>query len=134
MAQHEGKTGEVTFEPAWLDAGAAEARDRIAEAGDRAADLVDAWVARKNAIAVLEIASDDAAPSAARKAARRGINVLKSRGVTIPERPRVAASTVLRDVVEAWFRPPDGAGTSAFTVGARSPDGRYRLVDVIMKE
>jgi hypothetical protein len=134
MAKREGKTSGTSFDPAWLEVGADEARARIAEAGERAADLVEAWVAKKNAAAVLEIAMDEAAPTAARKAARRGINVLKSRGVAIPERARPAVSAARRDVVEAWFRPPDGGGTSAFTLGARSPEGRYRLVDVILKE
>jgi hypothetical protein len=134
MAKEEAKTGGTSFDPAWLDVAGEGARDLVAGAGERAAALVEAWVARKNAAAVLEIATDDASPSAARKAARRGINVLKSRGVPIPERARPSASIEKRDVVEAWFRPPDGGGTSAFTLGARSPEGRYRLVDVILKE
>jgi hypothetical protein len=133
MAKQEGKTA-ATFDPAWLDVEADGARALVSRAGERGAELVDAWVLRKNAGAVLEIATDEGAPSAARKAARRGINVLKSRGVAIPERARRPASIERRDVVEAWFRPPDGAGTSAFTVGSRSPEGRYRLVDVILKE
>jgi hypothetical protein len=126
--------GASTFEPAWLDAGPERARVLVLEANERGAELVEAWITRENAPAVLQIASDDHAPSPARKAARRGINVLKSRGVAIPELARAGriapAST---EMYEAWFRPPDGTGTSAFTLGARSPQGRYRLVDVIMK-
>jgi hypothetical protein len=122
------------FDPAWLEADSAGARGAVDQAGERGADLVAAWIARKNAAAVLEIAMDDAAPASARKAARRGINVLKSRGVPIPDRPRSRVATPAGDVFEAWFRPPDGAGTSAFTLGSRSPQGRYKLVDVIMKD
>jgi hypothetical protein len=123
-----------TFEPAWLDAGSDQARALVDEAGERGADLVAAWIARKNAHAVAAVAADDHAPTEARKAARRGINVLKSRGVAIPERARVASvAAAAPDMFEAWFRPPDGAGTSAFTLGARSSIGRYRLVDVIIK-
>jgi len=123
-----------TFDPAWLDAGPDRARALVVEAKERGSELVEAWIARKNATAVAQIASDDAAPSPARKAARRGINVLKSRGVAVPEPARVArVAPAGTEMYEAWFRPPDGAGTSAFTLGARSAQGRYRLVDVIMK-
>src|SRR6185295_167713 len=123
-----------SFNASWLDAGPDRARALVDEAGDRCGDLVAAWIANKNAAAVAAIAADDSAPSPARKAARRGINVLKSRGVTIPDRPRVTrVAQGDADTYEAWFRPPDAAGSSAFTMGARSPQGRYRLVDVIIK-
>jgi hypothetical protein len=124
----------VALDPEWLDAGAEGARRSVDSAGEHGADLVDAWVAKKNVAAVLEIAMDDGAPTFARKAARRGINVLKSRGVAIPERPRAAAPAESGEVLEAWFRPPDGSSTSAFTLGSRSPQGRYKLVDVILKD
>jgi hypothetical protein len=126
------------FDPGWLEVGPEGARAAIDAAMERGADLVEAWVARKNVAAVLEIAMDDGSPAPARKAARRGINVLKSRGVAIPERSRAAGAAgpaqAQGGIVEAWFRPPDGAGTSAFTLGSRSRDGRYKLVDVILKE
>jgi hypothetical protein len=122
------------FDPSWLEAGPERARALVDEAGARGGDLVSAWVANKNAAAVAAIAADDSAPSPARKAARRGINVLKSRGVPIPDRPRITrVAAADADTYEAWFRPPDAAGSSAFTMGARSPQGRYRLVDVIIK-
>jgi hypothetical protein len=123
-----------TFDSTWLEAGAERARELVDEAGASGAELVAAWIAAKNAAAVAAIAADDAAPTPARKAARRGINVLKSRGVPIPDRPRIArVVTPEADTYEAWFRPPDAAGSSAFTMGVRSAQGRYRLVDVIIK-
>jgi len=123
------------FAPDWLQADAERARALVGEAGERGADLVGAWIACKNAAAVAEVAADDGAPTAARKAARGGINVLKSRGVAIPERAREGRAIVPSAATyEAWFRPPDAAGTSAFTLGARGPGGRYRLVDVIIKD
>jgi hypothetical protein len=124
-----------SFAADWLAADAERARSLIDEAGERGADLVGAWIACKNAAAVAEVAADDASPAAARKAARRGINVLKSRGIASPERPRGArAAPPPVETYEAWFRPPDAAGTSAFTLGARGSGGRYRLVDVIIKD
>jgi hypothetical protein len=107
----------------------------VDEAGERGADLVAAWVACKNVAAIAEIAADDGAPTAARKAARRGVNVLKSRGVAIPARARPnRVVSPPAETYEAWFRPPDAGGTLAFTLGARGTGGRYRLVDVIIKE
>jgi hypothetical protein len=124
-----------SFPPDWLAAGADRARELVEEAGERGADLIAAWVACKNAAAVAEVAADDESPAPARKAARRGINVLKSRGVAIPERSRANPRPVVpAETFEAWFRPPDASGTSAFTLGARGAGGRYRLVDVIIKE
>src|SRR6516165_318694 len=100
-----------TFDSTWLEAGAERARELVDEAGASGAELVAAWIAAKNAAAVAAIAADDAAPTPARKAARRGINVLKSRGVPIPERTRVARIAAAEaDTYEAWFRPPDAAG------------------------
>ena len=121
--------------PEWLAAGADRARALVEEAGERAADLVGAWVACKNAAAVAQIAADDGAPNLARKAARRGVNVLKSRGIAIPEPSRaLPTQPAAKETYEAWFRPPDAGGTSAFTLGARGAGGRYRLVDVIVKD
>jgi hypothetical protein len=124
------------FPPDWLEVGADRARQRVDEAKERGADLVAAWIAGKNAGAVAAVAADDGAPAAARKAARRGINVLKSRGIAIPEPPREKRAPVAPVVAtyEAWFRPPNAAGTTAFTVGARGAGGRYRLVDVILQD
>lgn len=128
-------SGHPSFAPDWLEAGPERARALVDEAGDQGADLVGAWVVCKNAAAVGEVAADDGAPAAARKAARRGVNVLKSRGVAIPERARAdRAAVTAAETYEAWFRPPDAGGTSAFTLGARGAGGRYRLVDVIIKE
>jgi hypothetical protein len=128
-------TQDSSFAPDWLAADAERARALVAQAGERGADLVGAWIACKNAAAVAEVAADDTTPAAARKAARRGVNVLKSRGVPIPERARATrAAPPTAEIHEAWFRPPDAAGTAAFTLGARGGGGRYRLVDVIIKD
>src|SRR4051812_33851445 len=95
-----------SFAPEWLAANAARARALVDEAGDRGADLVSAWIACKNAAAVAAIAADDAAPSPARKAARRGVNVLKSRGIAVPaaERAARASAPETKETYEAWFR------------------------------
>src|SRR5215471_521764 len=96
------------FPALWLAAAPEQARAVVAEAGERGARLVEAWVEGKNAAAVAEIAGDDRAPAPARKAARRGLGVLKARGIPVPERaPRVARLTPEAESYEAWFRAPD---------------------------
>src|SRR5262249_10990820 len=103
-----------TFSTEELEASAEAAAEAALRAGTRAADLVEAWVRGKNAAAVAALANDEKAPSLARKAARRGLAVLKARGVPIPERSHVAR--VGGDAVEeheAWFVAPDAAATSA---------------------
>ena len=110
-----------------------QARAAIGDAGELAADLVAVWIANKNAAAVAAIAADDHAPSLPRKAARRGLNVLR-----LARRPHPRGPARHRLSRPVWRRPskpvsaPDGGGTSAFTLGVRS-EGRYRLVDVIVK-
>jgi hypothetical protein len=65
---------------------------------------------------------------AARKAARRGLNVLKSRGVKLESAPRVGTVALSeRDresVTEAWFVPPDSMGSVLFVIASRSPTSR----------
>ena len=107
----------------------------VKAAGDRGPALVEAWVQAKNAAAVAALAEDDKAPAPARKAARRGLNVLKSRGVSIPERTRIAR--VAGDPIEgydAWFVPPDGAGTHMVVLAARRQSGKHYVVHTTMRE
>ncbi|MCU0686231.1 MAG: hypothetical protein MUF34_28965 [Polyangiaceae bacterium] len=103
---------------------------------DEQADLIDAWVARGNAAAVAAVAREDEAPSPARKAARRALNVLKARGVTIPERTaqvrpfaQAAGSTL-----EAQFSPPDPTGTGLVSFLTKTPGRDTRVVDVLVRE
>jgi hypothetical protein len=111
------------------------AKGAVASAGERAADLVDVWVAAKNAAAVAAIAEDDSAPAAARKAARRGLNVLKSRGIAIPDRSRVARiAPDGPERTEAWFLPPDASGAAVFIVAAHTPTGRHRVAQVVLRD
>jgi len=135
MTKNKEGTPSAGLDPELVGVGADGARDAIAKAGARAADLVAAWIEAKNAAAVAALAGDESAPAAARKAAKRGLNVLKARGIPLPERTRVARLTgdPIEDY-EAWFVPPDGSGTSVFTVASRRQSGRYRLVHAAIRE
>jgi hypothetical protein len=105
----------------------------LSAAGDKAEALVQAWIATGNAGAVAEAA--ERAAGAAKKAARRGLNVLKSRGVKIPERGRVAKLVQkVEETLEAWMLPPDAAGTVLLVVAARTPSSRYRSAFVVLHD
>ena len=125
----------ASFEAKVLNVSGGGASSAVAEAGDRGAELVEAWIGAKNAAAVAAIAEDEKAPAPARKAARRGINVLKARGVAIPERRHVAKlATDSIEGYEAWLIPPDGGGSSVVIVGARWQSGKYRLAQAVVRE
>ncbi|HMI83960.1 MAG TPA: hypothetical protein VK550_07685, partial [Polyangiaceae bacterium] len=96
----------TSFDAAALQMDAEGAVAAVIAAGARGAALVDAWVQAKNAAAVAALAEDDKAPAPARKAARRGLNVLKARGIAVPERARI--TRLAGDPLEgydAWFVP-----------------------------
>jgi hypothetical protein len=130
-----GATPLVSFDQELIEADAEGAAGAIAKAGDRSRDLIDAWVAAKNAAAVAAVAEDERAPGPARKAARRGLNVLKARGIRVPERTHVAriAGDGIEDY-EAWFVPPDGGGTAVVAIAARFRSGKYRLVQAVVRD
>jgi hypothetical protein len=124
----------ASFDASVLATSAEGARQAVIEAGARAADLVDAWVSSKNAAAVAALAEDEGAPAPARKAARRGINVLKARGVAIPERTRVGRlASEEKTAIEAWIISPDATGASVVLVSSRAATGRFRVVQAVLR-
>lgn len=123
------------FDQADLTATWDAAIEAARKAGDRASALVDAWLAGSNVEAIAAVADADAAPNVARKAARRALNVLKSRGTAIPTKPRVARIDSRAEVaLEATFLPPDSSGTTAISITSRDASGRYHLAEVIVRE
>jgi hypothetical protein len=133
MTSDENQT--APFSTELLEVGAEGATQAATRAGAHAADLVEAWVRGKNAAAVAALASDDKAPAVARKAARRGLAVLKARGVPIPDRARVAriGGDEVEDV-EAWFVAPDAAATSAILLTRRWKSGRHEVLRVPFRD
>jgi hypothetical protein len=120
------------FEDQLLRAGAEAALDALKAAGARADALIDAWRDVPNAEAI--VAASEHGEGAIRKEARRALNVLRSRGVPIPEHKRVAALTPkgVPDVVEAWMMAPDSTGMQLFAITAHPATGRYRGVFVFL--
>ncbi|HMJ54264.1 MAG TPA: hypothetical protein VK540_19420 [Polyangiaceae bacterium] len=136
MAANKADAGATpSFDASALETDAASAVAAVVHAAERGPALVEAWVQAKNAGAVAAVAEDDKAPAPARKAARRGLNVLKARGVAVPERARV--TRLAGDPVEgydAWFVPPDGAGTHMVILAARRQSGKHYVVHTTMRE
>ncbi|MCK6536931.1 MAG: hypothetical protein L6Q84_28515 [Polyangiaceae bacterium] len=122
---------ENTFDDRLLDVNADGALAALAGAGPA---LVDAWVKRGNAAAVAEVAERGEGP--ARKAARRGIGVLKSRGVPVPEKTRTAtlAGPAKQEVHEAWMMPPDSVGNSLLVVASHAGASRYKTAFVVIND
>ena len=75
MGKKANKSGsdkrEPAFEPRLLEAEASDALNALDEVGDKAADLVEIWIRSNSVATVAAVAASDAAPAAARKAARR---------------------------------------------------------------
>jgi hypothetical protein len=123
----------AAFEAALVNAGADEAVAALAQAGEGATALVDAWAAASNGAALVEAAESEAVNGAARKAARRAINVLRSRGVSIPTRARVVKIEPGLEA-EAAMSPPDAMGALLFSITRREPSGRYHIGELVVRE
>lgn len=126
----------ATPEPAFADADLAVSADqavaalaRIPEAKHEA--LVAAWLAKPNAAAVDAVSRDEKAPSKARKAARRGLGILKSRGVALPDHHSVAAAVAKPTVsYEARMIFPDGQGTQMWWIAKVNSTGASEVAEV----
>lgn len=120
---------------AWLGANASQALDALREAADAAEALIDAWLKAPNVEAIAEAVHAEDLPGGARKAARRAANVLKARGITLPERTRKARfDEGGESTFEATFSPSDGTGTSVITIVERDPGGRCHIAEIVIRE
>jgi len=124
----------VSLAAADLSASADNALAALANAGENAAALVEAWVKAGNAAAV-NVASESGA-GAARKAARRGLNVLKARGIAVPTANRVASVTGEKspEVEEALMLAPDSSGSVCLVITSRSATSRAHSVFVYLHD
>jgi hypothetical protein len=122
------------FDAKLLSASAADALASLGKAGAKAPQLVEAWVKAGNAAAVAEAA--ERAEGAARKAARRGLNVLKARGVAVPERSHVAAVAGEKSAeqTEAFLLAPDSLGNVLLAITTRSATSRGKVAFVYLND
>ena len=123
-----------SFAPEQLGASADRALHFIDKAGAEAPSLVEEWIRSSNAAAVQAVA--ELGQGLARKAARRGLNVLKARGVSIPEAPRTGrlSGTAASSAREAWLLPPDSSGAEGLVLAERQPSGSYQACFVFFRE
>ena len=72
----------------------------------------------------------------ARKAARRGLNVLKARGVSIPSERHVASvnGAKVPEIEEALMLAPDSGGSVCLAITSRSPTSRAHSVFVFLHD
>jgi hypothetical protein len=122
------------FDAQLLKAAAGDALASLGKAGARAPELVEAWVKSGNAAAVAEAAERAEGPS--RKAARRGLNVLKARGTALPELARVSAISGAKPEpqTEAFLLSPDSAGNVLLAISSRSPTTRGKVAFVYLND
>lgn len=117
-----------TFTTQQLQANAEEAPAVAAAAGASAESLIREWVNTANAAAVDAVAQRGDGP--ARKAARRALNVLKARGVSVPQATRTATlvspTPSASGEASAWFMPPDIQGNESLVLARPDSSGRYR--------
>jgi len=128
----EKATPEHAFDDKTLDVAYEGALAIVAKTpSDKHEALVAAWVARRNAGAIAAVAQKDDAPSTARKAARRAVGVLKSRGIAVPERSTVAALVQKPSfTMEARVLFPDGRGAQLWWIAKISSTGGTDVVEI----
>jgi hypothetical protein len=76
------------------------------------------------------------AEGVARKQARRGLNVLKARGVSIPEQGHVSAlgGAKAPEQTEAFMLAPDSQGNVLLAITTRSPSARGKVAFVYLND
>lgn len=122
------------FDAKLLSTSASDALASLSQVGARAPELVEAWVKAGNAAAVAEAA--ERADGGARKAARRGLNVLKARGVAVPEPARVSAlgGSKPSEQTEALLLAPDSMGNVLIAITTRSLTSRSKVAFVYLND
>lgn len=134
MTDKQTSKSSATLAAADISASADNALAALGRAGENAVALVEAWVKAGNAAAVNE--ASERANGPARKAARRGLNVLKSRGVAIPTTNHVTSVTGEKspEVAEALMLAPDSGGSVCLVITSRSPTSRTHSVFVYLHD
>ncbi len=127
-------TGPVKLEDAWLKASADTAVAAAEAAGNGGEALVKAWLGSDNVDAIVATSVAKSIPGKTRKAARRAINVLRSRGVDVPDAPQAAAGPQTPQVETlATFVPPDGSGVLFFSITRHQPGSRFHVADAVIQ-
>jgi hypothetical protein len=127
-------TRATDFEASLLNASESDALSALTQTGARGVQLIEAWVKSGNAAAVGAAAERGEGP--VRKAARRGLNVLKARGVSLPEPIRISAlaGAKAEEQTEAFMLSPDSLGNVLLAITTRSPTARGKVAFVYLND
>jgi hypothetical protein len=134
MTDKQQNKSSATLAAADVSASATDALAALTRAGEQAVALVEAWVKGGNAAAV-DVAAESG-EGAVRKAARRGLNVLKARGIAVPSAPRVTnvRGEKEAEIEEALMLAPDSGGSICLVITSRSPTSRAHSVFVFLHD
>ncbi len=134
MTDKQSNKSSAPLAAADLSASAENALAALERAGEHSVALVEAWVKSGNAAAVN--AASERAAGPARKAARRGLNVLKARGVSVPAERHVTSVSGEKapEIEEALMLAPDSGGSVCMVITSRSPTSRAHSVFVYLND
>ena len=134
MTDNQTNKSSQPFAAADLSASAEQAQAALERAGEQSCALVEAWIKAGNAGAVNVAAERGLGP--ARKAARRGLNVLKARGVSVPSERHVASvgGEKSPEIEEALMLAPDSGGSVCLVLTSRSATSRAHSVFVYLHD
>lgn len=121
------------FDDETLNVAADGAITALTAAASDAPALIDSWLEANNAAAIQQAALKASGP--VRKAARRALNVLKSKGVEIPPTSRRTSlvSSQARPV-SAQMISPDGAGIRLLAFSRPNPGGSCQACLVYLRD
>jgi len=110
-----------------------QALSAIESAGPEAPRLIQLWLDNANTIALSEISARGS--GASRRAARRALRVLQSRGVDVQVHKRVATLGAKEtQTTKAWLLAPDPASNILLVLARRSDTSRYQTALVYLND
>lgn len=110
-----------------------QALSALESAGPEAPRLIQLWLDNKNAVALSEISARGS--GASRRAARRALRLLQSRGVEVQVHKRVATLGAKEtQTTRAWLLAPDPAYNILLVLARRSHTSRYQTALVYLND
>jgi len=110
-----------------------QALSALANAGAEAPRLIQLWLDHANTLALSEVSAHGLGES--RRAARKALRVLQSRGVTVPRQKRVVTlGTKAPQTTKAWLLAPDPAYNILLVLARRSDTSRYDTALVYLND
>lgn len=110
-----------------------QALSALQTAGAEAPRLIQLWLEHANVLALSEISTRGSGDS--RRAARKALRVLQSRGITVPRHKRVVTlSAKETQTTKAWLLAPDPAYNILIVLARRSGTSRFQTALVYLND